>query len=95
MQNIPIAFLRNDKSDRNKSLATEQVGGHTDPKHRVPATLQQQHKVRVHPADLPVERQDLVQQRVANVHDDRVHATVDERTAAPPALHVDNQEAQR
>lgn len=82
-------------SNRNKSLAAVQNPGNTDPQQGVPAVLQQLHKVRVHLADFEVERKDLVQQRVANVHDDRVHATVDKRAPAPPALHIDEQEAQR
>lgn len=81
-------------SNRNKNLATEQQGSHTDPKHGIPAILQQQHEVRVHPSDLPVERQDFAQNRVANIHDDRVHPTPNERAAGPPVPDVHQQIAE-
>lgn len=86
VHSIIIATLS--PSNRNKNLATEQQGSHTDPKHGIPAILQQQHEVRVHPSDLPVERQDFAQNRVANIHDDRVHPTPNERAAGPPVPDV-------
>lgn len=49
--------------------------------------------MRVHLADPEVEWQHFVQRRVANVHDDRIHAAKDERRSAPPPFHVHKQVA--
>lgn len=82
-------------SNRYERPSSVQIVGDTDPEQRVPAALQEQHKVRIHSADAEVEGQDLVQHRVTYIHDDRIHPAPHERTAAPPAFQVDEQEAQR
>lgn len=82
-------------SNRYEDLPSVQVEGNTDPEQRIPSAFQEQHEVCIHRSDPEVEGQDLVQHRVSNVHNDRVHPTPDKWSAAPDTFQVDEQEAQR